>query len=62
MKISESWVKYEPQGETRTDPWDDYKHPDDQFRKWEGSRRWEVLVPVSKILSTFRKLFKRGKK
>ena len=59
MKISESWVKYEPQGETRTDPWDDYKHPDEQFRRWEGSRRVEVLVPVSKIVSAFKKLFKK---
>ena len=50
----------EPDGR---DPWQGFgEEPDEQFRRWEGSRRWEVLVPVSKILSTFRKLFKRGKK
>ena len=64
MKPTETWAKWEPhEEETRQDSWKEFEqHPDEQFRRWEGSRRWEVLVPVSKILSTFRKLFKRGKK
>jgi len=61
MKISDEWTKWEPHGSCQRDPWDDYKHPDDQFRKWEGSRRVEVLVSVSKIVSAFKKLFKKEK-
>ena len=61
MKPTKSWVKYEPQGETRTDPWDDYKHPDEQFRKWEGSKRWEFTVPVKSIIRIVHKIF-GGKK
>ena len=61
MKPTETWAKWEPhEEETRQECWKEFEqHPDEQFRRWEGSRRWEVLVPVSKILSTFRKLFKK---
>jgi len=63
MKPTETWAKWEPhEEETRQECWKEFEqHPDEQFRRWEGSRRWEVLVPVSKILSTFRKLFKKEK-
>ena len=64
MKISDKWQRWEPHGEeTRQDPWEGFEeHPDDRFRKWEGSRRVEVLVPVHKILSAVERLFGGKKK
>ena len=43
------------------DPWREYK-PDGKWRDWErmrGHKRYEVLIPVNKIVKLFKKLFGR---
>ena len=61
MKPSDDWQKWEPHGtETQPDNWDGFgEGPDEQFRRWEGSKRWEITVPVGKIISAVKRLFKR---
>ena len=47
------------------DPWKEFKEydPHEQLNKWDrmqGHKRYEILLPLGKVVSVFRKLF--GKK
>jgi hypothetical protein len=63
MKPTETWTKYEPHGESeRPGLLDEFENPDTQFRRWEGSKRWEFTVPAKSIIYFISKLFRRIKK
>jgi len=35
---------------------------DEQFREWEGSSRWEIIVPAKALVRAFRRLLGRKEK
>ena len=43
----------------RYDPWEygERESPQKEWQEWEGSKRWEILIPVSLMIRFFRRLF-----